>query len=188
LVTLRVWAREADSATSAARAHSIATEASDAWAYYTRAFGRLPIDDADVVLVDMETPRVAGATLFLSPSSPADSVRVAVARVWWGETVRFVGSGAPWLDAALPAWAALAFRVATEGDSVGQRLVRQAEAAGEPVAGLEAARRAVGDASFRVAIRTLFLERRRRSATVGDLLSLLGLDGSALAIPLPDDR
>jgi len=188
LVTLRVWAKEADSAASAARAHSIATEASDAWAYYTRAFGRLPIDDADVVLVEMATPRVAGATLFLSPSSPADSVRVAVARVWWGETVRFVGSGAPWLDAALPAWAALAFRVATEGDSVGQRLIRQAEAAGEPLAGLEAARRAVGDASFRVAIRTLFLERRRRPATVADLLSLLGLDGSAVAIPRPDDR
>lgn len=188
LVTLRVWAQEADSATSADRAHSIAIEASDAWAFYTRAFGRLPIDDADVVLVDMETQRVAGATLFLSPAFPADSVRIAVARVWWGEAVRFVGSGAPYLAAALPAWAALAFRAATEGDSVRQRLVRQAEAAGQPLAGLEAARRAAGDASFRVAIRTLFLEHRRRPATLEDLLSLLGLDASVVAIPRPVER
>jgi hypothetical protein len=188
LVTLRVWALEADSATLVARADSIAREASDVWRYYTQAFGRLPIGDADVVLAEVERAHVAGSTFFLSPALPADSVRVAVARVWWGETVRFVGSGARWLDAALPAWAALAFRAATEGDSVGQRLIRLAEVAGQPLAGLEAARRAVGDASFRVAIRTLFLEHRRRPAAVADLLALLGPDGSVAAIPRPDER
>jgi hypothetical protein len=188
LVTLRVWALETDSATSSARADSIAREASDAWTYYTQAFGRLPIGDADVVLAEVERAHVAGATLFLSPALPADSVRVAVARVWWGETVRFVGPGARWLDAALPAWAALAFRVAMEGDSVGQRLTRLAEDASQPLAGLEAARRAVGDALFRVAIRTLFLEHRRRPAAVVDLLALLGPDGSVAAIPRPDGR
>jgi hypothetical protein len=188
LVTLRVWALEADSSTSSARADSIAREASDAWRYYSQAFGRLSISDADVVLAEVERTHVAGSTLFLSPAFPVDSVRVAVARVWWGETVRFVGSGARWLDAALPAWAALAFRAATEGDSVGQRLTRLAESAGRPLAGLEAARRAVGDASFRVAIRTLFLEHRHRPAAVADLLALLGPDGSVAAIPRPDDR
>ena len=178
-VTLRVWAPDAGPLASASRADSVAGVVADAWAFFARAFGRLAIEHLDVVLVDVPTPRVAGATLFLSAASPEDSIRTAVARVWWGETVRFVGPGAAWMEAALPSWSALAFRAATEGDAVRQRIVREAEAVGAPLAALESARRAVGDAAFRVALRTFFLQYRLLAATAADLISLLGPAGAA---------
>lgn len=181
-LTLRVWAP--DAGPSASRADSVAAVVADAWAFFARAFGRLAIDDVDVVLVDVPTPRVAGATLFLSADSPEDSIRTAVARIWWGETVRFVGPGTAWMEAALPGWSALAFRAATEGDAIRQRIVREAEAVGVPLAALESARRAVGDAAFRVALRTLFLENRLRTATAADLIVLLGPAGAA-ALNIP---
>jgi hypothetical protein len=47
------------------------------------------------------------------------------------------------------------------------------------VAVLEAARRAVGDAVFRTAVRTFFLEHRRTPATPAGFLGLFGTDGSS---------
>jgi hypothetical protein len=182
-LTTRVWAPEPDSARAAATAGSLIETARDAWAFYSRAFGRLTIEDMDIVLSDVPEARAAGATLFLSPAAPADSVRVAVARIWWGETVRFAGSGAQWLADALSAWSVFQLRAATEGDSVRQRLVRAAEPRREPVAALEAARRAIGDARFRTAVRALFLEHRRTPATSADFQALLGVAGSSALAP-----
>lgn len=183
-LTIRVWAPEPDSAQAAATAGALVRTVQDAWAFYSRAFGRLNIEDVDVALADVSEARAAGATLFLSPAAPADSVRIAVARMWWGETVRLVGPGAQWLADALSAWSVLQLRAATEGDSVRQRLVRAAESRPEPVAALEAARRAVGGARFRTAVRAFFLEYRRTPATTANFLALLGAEGSAVLAPL----
>ena len=182
-LTIRVWAPEPDSARAAATTGALVGTVQDAWAFYSRAFGRLTVEDVDVALADVPDARAAGATLFLSPAAPADSVRVAVARIWWGETVRLAGPGARWLADALSAWSVLQLRAATEGDSVRQRLVRAAESRPEPVAALEAARRAVGDARFRTAVRAFFLEYRRTPATGADFLALLGADGSSALTP-----
>jgi hypothetical protein len=183
-LTIRVWAPEPDSARAAATAGALVETARDAWAFYSQAFGRLTVEDVDIALSDVPEARAAGATLFLSPAAPADSVRVAVARIWWGETVRFAGSGARWLADALSAWSVFQLRAATEGDSVRQRLVRAAESRREPVAALEAARRAIGDARFRTAVRAFFLEHRRTPATTADFQALLGVAGSSALAPI----
>ena len=184
LVVVRVWAPAlaGDSSDGAVRADALAAEILRSWEFYSRAFGRLPEGDLDVVLAGEVEPCVAGATLFLPAAIAAGAIREAVARVWWGGSVHFVGPGATWLAGALPAWSALAMLAATDGDSVRDRLVREAEASRQPLAAMEAARRAVGDAGFRVAVRTFFLNHRRRSATLADLADLLGPDGAA-ALP-----
>ena len=183
-LTIRVWAPDPDSVRAAATAGALVETVRDAWAFYGRAFGRLTIEDVDIALSDVSEARAAGATLFLSPAAPADSVRVAVARIWWGETVRLAGPGAQRLADALSAWSVFQLRAATEGDSVRQRLVRAAESRREPVAALEAARRAIGDARFRTAVRTFFLEHRRTPATTADFQALLGVAGSSALAPL----
>jgi hypothetical protein len=186
--TIRVWAPDSDSARATATAGALVGTVQDAWEFYSRAFGRLTIEDVDVALADGPEARAAGATLFLSLAAPADSVRIAVARMWWGETVRLVGSGAQWLAGALSAWSVLQLRAATEGDSVRQRLVRSAESRPEPVAALEATKRAVGDARFRTAVRAFFLEHRRTPATSADFLALLGVEGSSALAPFLQGR
>ena len=188
VLTIRVWAPEPDSARAAAMAGVLVGTVRDAWAFYSGAFGRLTREDVDVALSDVSEARAASATLFLSPAAPADSVRVAVARMWWGETVHFAGSGARWLADALSAWSAFQLRAAAEGDSVRQRLVRAAESGREPIAALEAARRAIGSARFRTAVRAFFLEHRRTPATPADFLVLLGVEGSTALAPFLQGR
>ena len=184
LLTVRVWTPAPDSARAAATSEALIGTLREAWAFYSRAFGRLTRQDVDVVLVGVPGAQAAGATLFLSPDAPVDSVRVAVARVWWGETVRLAGRGSRRLSDALSAWSVLQLRAAIEGDSVRQRLVRAAEARAEPVVALEAARRAIGDARFRTAVRAFFLEHRRTPAVPTEFQALLGADGSSALAPI----
>jgi hypothetical protein len=188
LVTLRSWALEADSAAVVSRAVELADVALEAWTFFTSAFGRLAIEDVDLVLADVGHPGAAGGTLFVDPAAPDDSARVAVARAWWGSTVRFVGAGAPWLADALPAWSVLLAHAAAEGDSSRQRRVRDAEAVEAPLASLEAARRAVGDVVFRTALRGFFLEHRTVPATAAELLALLGPEAAAAIRPHLENR
>jgi len=131
-----------------------------------------------VVLGEALQAPVAGATLFLSPFATRETIRESVARVWWGQTVRFAGPGAEWLPRALPRWSALALTAALAGDSIRQRVVRESEAEGGAVSSLEAARRAVGDARFRAALREFFLNHRHRSASLSDLRAAIGAEGS----------
>ena len=183
LLTLRVWSAESDSAFAPARADALADVVGHAWAFFSTAFGRLADEEADLVLADVRHPHAAGSALFVDPTAPDDSVRLAVAQAWWGSAVRFTGPGAAWLADALPAWSVLLLHAATEGDSTRQRLVREAEAAHLPLAAIEAARRAAGDASFRTALRAFFLEHRRVAATAAELLTLLGPAGAAVLQP-----
>jgi hypothetical protein len=179
LVALRTWAREAVSPAEVARAGALADIVLEAWTFFTGTFGRLAVEDVDLVLTDVGRPVAAGGALFVDPAASDDSARLAVARAWWGSTVRFAGPGSSWLADALPAWSVLLMRAAAGGDSTRQRLVRQAEAAEAPLASLEAARRAVGDAAFRTALRGFFLDHRTVAATAAELLSILGPDGAA---------
>lgn len=113
------------------------------WSFCSRAFGRLPIGEINVVSADV--PGILGfAGLLLmgrgavpSPAaadSPAslgrwrDVLYREIARTWWGNSVVFAGPGSNWLGEGLPAWSALAARGALEGDTVRQRLVRELEA------------------------------------------------------------
>lgn len=185
LVSVRVWLDPSLGATAPeGRAAEIADAVFQAWTIYTRAFGRVVYEDAEVVLGAIGPATVAGATLFLSPFATLDVVRESVARVWWGQTVQFVGRGAEWLPRALPRWSALAITAALDGDSVRQRLVRESEAQGGAVASLEAARRAAGDARFRASLREFFLNYRGRSASLADLRAAIGTEGSE-ALPNP---
>src|SRR5512135_324251 len=88
LVTLRSWVAEDDAPGTAARTAAMAELALDAWRFYTVAFGRLPFDDAYLLVPPLGRPGTEGTTLRLPPDAPDDSVRAAVARVWWGSTVR----------------------------------------------------------------------------------------------------
>jgi len=183
LLTLRVWSATSDSALPPARAAAIADVVSDAWTFFSTSFGRLADEEADLVLADVRHPGAAGSFLFADPAAPDDSLRLAVARAWWGSAVRFAGPGADWLADALPAWSVVLLHAALDGDSTRQRLVREAETARLPLASVEAARRAVGDAAFRVALRGYFLEHRRVAGTLADLQSLLGPAATAALQP-----
>ncbi len=183
LLTLRVWSAEGDSALPPARVTALANVVADAWTFFSVAFGRLADEEVDLVLSDVRHPYAAGSALFADPAAPDDSIRLAVARSWWGSAVRFTGPGAAWLADALPAWSVVLLHAATEGDSTRQRLVREAEAAHLPLAAIEAARRAAGDAPFRTALRAFFLEHRRVAATAADLATLLGPAGAAALPP-----
>jgi hypothetical protein len=183
LVSIRVWLDPALGATvQEGRSGEIADAVLEAWTFYTRAFGRVAYEDAEVVLGEVGQAAVAGATLFLSPFTTREAVRESVARVWWGQTVWFAGSGAEWLVRALPRWSALALTAALDGDSVRQRIVRESEAEGGEVSALEAARRAAGDSRFRAALREFFLNYRHRSASLADLRAAIGAEGSG-ALP-----
>jgi hypothetical protein len=113
------------------------------WNFCSRAFGRLPMTEINVVSADV--PGILGlAGLLLmgrgtvpspvaadSPSSLGRWRGVLyreIARTWWGNSVAFTGAGSGWLAEGLPAWSALAARGALEGDTVGRRLARDVEA------------------------------------------------------------
>ena len=181
--SVRVWAAATDSARSSGDAARLGETVRSAWGFFASRFGRLDVEAVDVVSAAGGGTRLAGGTLFLAAGASDDSVRTAVARAWWGSTVRFTGPGAAWLADALPAWSALLYRAATEGDTTRQRLVREAEASHRPVAAIEAARRATGDALFRSSLRAFFLDHRRTPATLVELLSLLGPAGAAALEP-----
>ena len=172
LTTLRSWVAEADSSGTRSRAGAMADVVMETWRFFTATFGRLAVEDTYLLVSDLGHPGTAGATLFLPPDAPDDSVRTAVARVWWGSTVRFVGPGAQWLSDALPSWSVLLFHEATDGDSTRLRLVRESTMAIGPVAALETIRRTVGDAAFRTALRRFFLEHRFVPATQAELNAL----------------
>jgi hypothetical protein len=174
LVTLRSWVAEADSPGAPDRAGAMADAVMETWRFFTATFGRLAVEAVYLVVSELASPATAGATLLLRPDAPDDSVRAAVARVWWGSTVRFAGPGASWLADALPAWSVLLFHAATDGDSTRQRLVGEAQASNAPMAALEAYRQSVGDAAFRTALRRFFMEHRTAPATSAELLALLG--------------
>jgi hypothetical protein len=172
LVTLRAWVAAADSSAAPSRADTIAGVAMEAWRFFTAAFGRLAIEDAYLLVADLERQGTAGATLLLPANASDDSVRTAVARVWWGSAVRFVGAGAQWLADALPSWSVLLYHESTDSDSTQWRAFRAAAGANGPVAALETIRSTIGDAAFRAALRRFFLEHRFVPAAQADLNAL----------------
>ena len=172
LVTLRTWIAPADSSVAPSRADTIADVAMEAWRFFTWAFGRLAVDDAYLLVADLGRQGTAGATLLVPAEAPDDSVRTAVARVWWGSAVRFVGAGAQWLADALPAWSVLLYHESTDRDSTRWQAFRMEAEANGRVAALEAIRRTLGESAFRAALRRFFLDHRFVPATQADLNAL----------------
>ncbi len=192
-------------------------------AFYARAFG--PLESSDLAIVDAPLLGVRGfpGILFIgveaggtAPSVSAgdtaasrrrDDILRELARSWWGGAVAAAGPGSAWITDAFPVWAAIAARGVIEGDTVRQRLVREAESAWRSAAGpdapleglaagessgllaakgaaaVEAARRAVGEARFRETIRTFAEDHHSGWATAADFLRLLGPDGAAVLQP-----
>ena len=219
-LVVSVWLRSDDSLSSAA-VDAIADTIRAAWRFCGTAFGRLPIGEISVVAAGV--PQVQGFVgLILMPhpgAAGADSASAAVpglavltrevARTWWGGSVAAVGPGAAWILESFPAWAAVAGAGVMQGDSVRQRLVREAEAAwrampaesdrplsraalsaadfpllqNKGVAAIEAARRAVGEARFREDVREMAVEHRGLSMTLDDVLAVLGPVAEAVLRP-----
>jgi hypothetical protein len=202
-----VWLAPDDTA-SDATVSAVAGAVRAAWIFCSRAFGRLPIADVNVVSTRLPEARgFLGLVLNGGMDSSRDVLFREVARSWWGNSVAASGPGSWWIREAFPIWTAIAARGALEGDTVRQRLVRETEArwhaAGRPLAdaplaslipgapgadllaskgaaALEAARRAAGDAAFRAAILSLALEHRNGWITVEAILDALGPDARAV--------
>jgi hypothetical protein len=182
-----------------------------AWVFCSRAFGRLPIADVNVVSTRLpEAHGFLGLVLNGGMDTTRDVLFREISRSWWGNSVAASGPGSWWVREGFPFWAAIAARGVLEGDTVRQRLVREAEArwraVGPPIAdaplkslvpgapgaellrskgaaALEAARRAAGEADFRAAILSLALEHRNGWITVEAILDALGPDASAVLRP-----
>ncbi|HXY68413.1 MAG TPA: hypothetical protein VEH62_03125 [Gemmatimonadales bacterium] len=221
-VAVSVWLTPADSP-STATIDSLAASVRTAWVFCSRAFGRLPTSEVDVAATDV--PRAQGFAGLLLLGHPAsfggvrDDTVVAdaglpslgdlaheLARTWWGNSAAAAGPGSAWIVEAIPAWTALAIRGVEEGDSVRQRLVRDADSVwhsvargrdlplsrlpawgpdvellgAKGVAALEAARRAQGEALFRETLLTLAVEHRNSWITLDDVLTALGPGPAAL--------
>jgi len=202
-----IWLAPGDTV-SAATMSTLAGTVRAAWIFCSRAFGRLPLADVNVVSTRLpETRGFLGLILSSGLDSTRDILVREVARSWWGNSVDAAGPGSWWILEGFPAWTAIAARGALEGDSVRQRLVREAEdrwhaaiprlgdaplsllAPGAPgadllrskgVAALESARRAAGEVAFREAVRSLALEHRNRWVTLQDLFDTLGPDAQVV--------
>jgi len=224
-VAVSVWSIPADSLSSA-MVDSLAASVQAAWTFCSRAFGRLPIEEVNVATTDVPALRGFAGLLLMPrgagmPRPPAASTAGPavlptrgewvreVARTWWGNSVAASGPASAWILEGFPAWAAVAARGVMQGDTVRQRLVREAEAlwhAGaqgrddplsripvawtstdqlrtKGVAAVEAARRAVGEALFREGILSLAVEHRNTWITLADILAALGPDGVAVLRP-----
>jgi hypothetical protein len=179
-----------------------------AWIFCSRAFGRLPLADVSVVSTRLpETRGFLGLVLDGGLDTSRDLLYREVARSWWGNSVDAAGPASWWVREGFPAWTAIAARGALEGDTVRQRLVREAEqrwhaavlrdgdaalsslapdAPGAELlrpkgaAALEAARRASGEDAFREAILSLALEHRDGWLTLQTILDALGPDARAV--------
>jgi len=224
-VAVSVWITPADSLSSPA-VDSLAASIQAAWRFCGRAFGRLPIDEINVVATDRTGVRGFAGLILIGhstgvratlPDSTAEHWRRPafpvlareVARTWWGNSVTAAGPGSAWILESFPAWVAVAAQGALRGDTVRQRMVREAEATwrtlapgrdtplslvaasdtnatllrSKGVAAIEAARRAVGEGRFREAVLMLAVEHRNEWLTLDDVLAAFGPDAGAVLRP-----
>jgi len=196
-----VWLARDDSVSSGTL-DALVGAVRSAWIFCSRAFGRLPLADISVVSTRLPEARgFLGLVLDGGLDTSRDLLYREVARSWWGNSVDAAGPASWWVREGFPAWTAIAARGALEGDTVRQRLVREAEqrwhsavpregdaplaslAPDTPgadvlqpkgAAALEAARRAAGEVAFREAILSLALEHRDGWLTLQDIVDALG--------------
>ena len=202
-----IWLARDDSV-SAATLDALVAAVRAAWVFCSRAFGRLPLADVSVVSTRLpETRGFLGLVFDGGLDTSRDLLYREVARSWWGNSVDAAGPASWWVREGFPAWTAIAARGALEGDTVRQRLVREAEqrwhaavlrdgdaalsslapdAPGAELlrskgaAALEAARRAAGESAFREAILSLALEHRDGWLTLQAILDAFGPDAQAV--------
>ncbi len=202
-----VWLAPDDSV-SAPALDALVDAVRGAWIFCSRAFGRLPIADVNVVSARLPESRgFLGLVLSGGLDTTRDVLTREIARSWWGNSVDAAGPGSWWVREGFPAWSAIAARGALQSDTVRQRLVRDAEARwraavaqgedrplasavpGAPgvgalrakgVAALEAAQRAAGDATFREAMLSLALEHRNDWLSLETVLDAFGADAQSV--------
>ncbi|MGA2382437.1 MAG: hypothetical protein ABSG61_03290 [Gemmatimonadales bacterium] len=198
-----IWLAPDDSA-STPTLDALVRSVRAAWIFCSRAFGRLPLADISVVSTRLPEMRgFLGLVLDGGLDSSRDLLYREVARSWWGNSVDAAGPGSWWVREGFPAWTSIAARGALEGDTVRQRLVREAErrwhatvlrdgdaplsslapdAPGAELlrskgaAALEATRRAAGETAFREAMLSLALEHRNGWLTLEAILDAFGPD------------
>ena len=220
-VSIAVWLARADSVSSET-VDTLAASVQAAWSFCSRAFGALGMGEINVVATDVADARGFSGLVFIPrragrPSPAPEMLRVPdfpvltreVARAWWGNSATPAGAGSAWMLESFPAWAAVAAQGVLQGDTVRQRLVREAEAAwralppnrdvplgrvgvsgadaellrSKGVAAIEAARRAAGEAQFREALLRLGVEHRNTWIALDDVLAALGPDAAAVLRP-----
>jgi len=202
-----IWLARDDSI-STATLDALVGAVRSAWIFCSRAFGPLPLADISVVSTRLPEARgFLGLVLDDGLDTLRDLLYREVARSWWGNSVDATGPASWWVREGFPAWTVIAARGALEGDTVRQRLVREAEqhwhaavprygdaplaslapdAPGAELlrpkgaAALEAARRAAGEAEFREAILSLSLEHRGGWLTLQAILDAFGPDAQAV--------
>jgi len=220
---LKLFAREPGGGAAPAIGDSLIALVRRSAAFFGRAFGPLEAPDLAIVEAPVDGVRGFPGLLFVGApeslpggaaahppaTSRTDDVLRELARSWWGGAVMAAGPGSAWITDGFPAWAAIAARGVMEGDTVRQRLVREAELAwrgatgngpdtpladlavgdsrallyAKGAAAMEAARRAVGDARFRETIRTFAEDHHSGWARTEEFLRLLGPDGAAVLAP-----
>ncbi len=223
-LVVSVWLAPGDSLASGF-VDALADSIRIAWDFCGGAFGRLPINEMNVVAAGLPEGRgfvglllvgapgdLAGSSPDSTPGPPALPFAVLareVARTWWGNSATASGPGSAWILESFPAWTAVAAQGTLLGDTVRQRLVRDAEAGWrglpqtgntalstvpvsdasapilrtEGVAAIEAVRRAVGDASFREDLMYLAVEHRNARVSLDDVLAAFGGAGAAVLRP-----
>jgi hypothetical protein len=218
-ITVSLWLTPADAPSSAA-VDSLAISVRTAWSFCSQAFGTLPMSEINVVATDAANARGFAGLVFIGhgpgPARPSSASNPGLpdlpvltrelARTWWGNSAAPAGAGSAWLLESFPAWAATAAQGVLQGDTVRQRLVREAEAGwralpagrdvpltlspasgtsadllrSKGVAAIEAARRAAGEARFREALLLLGVEHRNSWITLDDVLAAFGSDAGAV--------
>ena len=224
-VAVSMWLMPSDSPSTQA-VDSLAASIQAAWSVCGRVFGRLPIDEINVAATAIPEVRgfaglllIGHATGFapVSREPTADTrwlpdfgiVAREVARTWWGNSAAPAGAGSAWMLESFPAWTAIVAQGLLEGDTVRQRLLREAESTwsallqtgfaplgripvsganddllrSKGVAAIEAARRAAGEAAFREALFLLAVEHRDSWITLDDVLAALGPEAGAVLRP-----
>jgi hypothetical protein len=202
-----LWLARGDQV-SAATVDALVGAVRAGWIFCSKAFGRLPVEEINVVSTRLpETRGFLGLLLGGGLDTSRDLLVREAARSWWGNSVDAAGPGSWWVLEGFPAWTAIAARGVFEGDTARQRLVRDAEAlwraaapqVGDPpltsivlgapsaellrskgAAALEAARRASGETAFREAILSIALEHRNGWVSIQAILDAVGPDAAAV--------
>lgn len=165
-LTLRVWRNTERGVRVTPASDSMLAVLARGWQRYWNAFGPVPIAELVVVETDWPLTRGGAGIVFIGADAGDQVLLRELARTWWGSFARDEGPFAALINEGLPLWSPLVAGVPVDQDRWS--------------GGLEIARRRVGDAAFREAIRTLAAEARSNDAAIPAFFTALGPAGSEI--------